>query len=78
MKDMTHFGYLFELHMAAILDYGIYDTHATLNKCLIRFFDLENIGLDISFAFIAVLVWKLWRFLFYSTSHGGHLELGHK
>ncbi len=54
MKDMTHFGYFFELHMAAILDYGIYDTHAPLNKCLIRFFDLENIGLDISFAFIAV------------------------
>ena len=49
MKDMTHFGYLFELHMAAILENGIYDTHATLNKCLIRFFNLENIGLDISF-----------------------------
>ena len=24
-----------------------------------------------------MLVWKLWRFSLYSTSHGGHLELGH-
>jgi len=53
----------------------VYDTFINV---LIRLSDLENIGLDISFAFIAVLVWKLWRFSLYSTSHGGHLELGHK
>ena len=69
---LQHFSWRPSWIRAWMIDWTIINTNG-----IIEFLDPKNIGFDVLFAFIAVLVREIWHILIFGASKGGHLGFGH-